>query len=172
MLAGELNKHLAIALVIAVGFAAVPLFVGERYLLGEVIVFFIWAMVAMNWNLLMGHVGTIQNFEDLMVERMVERGYEREFAERCFNQIKGFGEYGFPESHAASFAHLVYVSSWLKCHYPAVFACGLLNSQPMQKSARVLPVNWTVPRFAKRSVIFSSRDLKKVCARPSLISNG
>ena len=63
--------------------------------------------------------------------RMVERGYEREFAERCFNQIKGFGEYGFPESHAASFAHLVYVSAWLKCHYPAAFAAALLNSQPM-----------------------------------------
>jgi error-prone DNA polymerase len=51
--------------------------------------------------------------------------------QRCFNQIKGFGEYGFPESHAASFAQLVYVSSWLKCHYPAAFACALLNSQPM-----------------------------------------
>ena len=63
--------------------------------------------------------------------RMVARGYDRGFAERCFNQIKGFGEYGFPESHAASFAHLVYVSSWLKCHYPAAFACALLNSQPM-----------------------------------------
>ena len=66
-----------------------------------------------------------------MVERMVARGYERSFAERCFNQIKGFGDYGFPESHAASFAHLVYISSWIKCHYPAVFACALLNSQPM-----------------------------------------
>jgi error-prone DNA polymerase len=62
---------------------------------------------------------------------MVERGYEASFAQRCFNQIKGFGEYGFPESHAASFAHLVYVSSWLKCYYPAVFAAALLNSQPM-----------------------------------------
>jgi error-prone DNA polymerase len=75
--------------------------------------------------------GTIGLLEERMVERMVARGYAREFAERCFNQIKGFGEYGFPESHAASFAHLVYVSSWLKCHYPAVFACALLNSQPM-----------------------------------------
>src|SRR6185503_19127568 len=53
------------------------------------------------------------------------------FAQRCFDQIKGFGEYGFPESHAASFAHLVYVSSWLKWRYPAAFACALLNSQPM-----------------------------------------
>jgi error-prone DNA polymerase len=62
---------------------------------------------------------------------MVARGYDEEFATRCFSQIKGFGEYGFPESHAASFALLVYVSSWIKCHYPAVFACALLNSQPM-----------------------------------------
>ena len=58
-------------------------------------------------------------------------GYTPEFAEQCFNQIKGFGEYGFPESHAASFALLVYVSAWLKCHHPAAFAAALLNSQPM-----------------------------------------
>ncbi|MEE4236785.1 MAG: error-prone DNA polymerase [Anderseniella sp.] len=75
--------------------------------------------------------GTIGRLEQKMINRMVERGYERAFAERCFNQIKGFGEYGFPESHAASFAHLVYVSSWLKCHYPAVFCAAILNSQPM-----------------------------------------
>jgi error-prone DNA polymerase len=75
--------------------------------------------------------GMVHELEDLMVGRMVARGYDPEFAQRCFNQIKGFGEYGFPESHAASFAHLVYVSSWLKCHYPAGFACALLNSQPM-----------------------------------------
>ncbi len=75
--------------------------------------------------------GTIGNYEDLMVERMVARGYERDFAQRCFDQIKGFGSYGFPESHAASFAKLVYVSSYLKCHHPAAFACALLNSQPM-----------------------------------------
>ena len=66
-----------------------------------------------------------------MVGRMVSRGYDPEFAQRCFDQIKGFGEYGFPESHAASFAHLVYVSSWLRWRYPAAFACALLNSQPM-----------------------------------------
>jgi error-prone DNA polymerase len=75
--------------------------------------------------------GTIGRLEEKMIRRMVERGYEPEFARRCFSQIKGFGEYGFPESHAASFAHLVYVSAWLKCHYPAVFAAALLNSQPM-----------------------------------------
>jgi error-prone DNA polymerase len=77
------------------------------------------------------NVGTIGRFETLMVERMVARGYARDFAQRCFEQIKGFGSYGFPESHAASFAKLVYVSAWLKCHHPAVFACALLNSQPM-----------------------------------------
>jgi len=77
------------------------------------------------------NVGTIGRFEDLMVERMVARGYARDFAQNCFEQIKGFGSYGFPESHAASFAKLVYISSWLKCHHPAVFAAALLNSQPM-----------------------------------------
>jgi error-prone DNA polymerase len=76
-------------------------------------------------------VGTIGRLERKMIDRMVERGYEKGFAERCFNQIKGFGEYGFPESHAASFAHLVYVSAWLKRRYPAAFAAALLNSQPM-----------------------------------------
>ncbi|WP_099826926.1 error-prone DNA polymerase [Oceaniglobus indicus] len=75
--------------------------------------------------------GTIGALEEKMVGRMVERGYDPDFASRCFNQIKGFGDYGFPESHAASFAHLVYVSSWLKCHYPDVFCAALLNAQPM-----------------------------------------
>jgi error-prone DNA polymerase len=75
--------------------------------------------------------GKIETLEEKMVGRMVERGYDPEFAQRCFDQIKGFGEYGFPESHAASFAHLVYVSSWLKWKYPAAFAAALLNSQPM-----------------------------------------
>src|SRR3954454_11763456 len=75
--------------------------------------------------------GDISILEDKMVGRMVARGYDPVFAQRCFDQIKGFGEYGFPESHAASFAHLVYVSSWLKWKYPAAFACALLNSQPM-----------------------------------------
>jgi len=76
-------------------------------------------------------VGTISNYQEMMVDRMVARGYEPEFAQRCFDQVKGFGEYGFPESHAASFALLVYVSSWLKCHHPEVFCAALLNSQPM-----------------------------------------
>ncbi|MEE8276716.1 MAG: error-prone DNA polymerase [Alphaproteobacteria bacterium] len=77
------------------------------------------------------HTGTIHTFRDKLVEGMAARGYERGFAERCFHQIEGFGEYGFPESHAASFALLVYVSAWFKCYYPEVFACALLNSQPM-----------------------------------------
>jgi error-prone DNA polymerase len=77
------------------------------------------------------NVGTINNFEGQMIEGMVARGYQRDFAERCYKQIEGFGSYGFPESHAQSFARLVYVSAWLKCHHPAVFACALLNSQPM-----------------------------------------
>ena len=75
--------------------------------------------------------GTIERLEEKMVGRMIARGYDAEFARRCFNQIKGFGEYGFPESHSASFSLLVYVSAWLKCHRPAVFACALLNAQPM-----------------------------------------
>ena len=77
------------------------------------------------------NVGTIHSFGEKLIEGMVARGYERDFAERCFRQIEGFGTYGFPESHAASFALLVYVSAWLKCHHPARFACALLNSQPM-----------------------------------------
>ena len=76
-------------------------------------------------------VGTIGSFQTKMIEGMVARGYDREFAERCFHQIEGFGEYGFPESHAASFALLVYASSWIKCHYPDVFCAALLNAQPM-----------------------------------------
>ncbi len=75
--------------------------------------------------------GTIHRFRDKFVDGMVGKGYEPEFAERCFKQIEGFGDYGFPESHAASFALLVYISSWLKHHCPEVFACALLNSQPM-----------------------------------------
>jgi error-prone DNA polymerase len=77
------------------------------------------------------HNGTIGNFEEKMVGRMIARGYDAEFAQNCFNQIKGFGEYGFPESHACAFAHLVYVSAWVKWLYPDVFAACLLNSQPM-----------------------------------------
>ncbi|HUX90590.1 MAG TPA: error-prone DNA polymerase [Gallionellaceae bacterium] len=75
--------------------------------------------------------GGLEQFERRLVDGMRERGYQEEFAQQIFQQILGFGEYGFPESHAASFALLVYVSAWLKCHEPAAFACALLNSQPM-----------------------------------------
>ncbi len=75
--------------------------------------------------------GTIGSFRDKFINGMKERNYAEDFAARCFQQIEGFGEYGFPESHAASFALLVYVSAWIKHHYPAVFACALLNAQPM-----------------------------------------
>jgi error-prone DNA polymerase len=75
--------------------------------------------------------GTIGNYRQKMIDGMVSRGYEREFAERCFKQIEGFGEYGFPESHAAAFALLVYASCWFKAYYPDVFCAAILNSQPM-----------------------------------------
>jgi error-prone DNA polymerase len=77
------------------------------------------------------HVGTIGTFQEKFITRMTRRGYDPEFAAACFEQIKGFGSYGFPESHAASFALLVYVSAWIKKHHPAAFAAALLNSQPM-----------------------------------------
>jgi error-prone DNA polymerase len=77
------------------------------------------------------NVGTMGKFESRLINNMIARGYDPEFARSCFDQIKGFGSYGFPESHAASFAQLVYVSSWLKHFHPDAFCCGLLNSQPM-----------------------------------------
>jgi error-prone DNA polymerase len=77
------------------------------------------------------NLGTMNEFTTKMIEGMVARGYERDFATRCFRQIEGFGSYGFPESHALAFARLVWVSAYLKCRYPAVFAAALLNSQPM-----------------------------------------
>ena len=75
--------------------------------------------------------GGVERFHDRLVQAMVKNGYNAEFSERIFSQIRGFGEYGFPESHAASFAKLVYVSCWLKCHEPACFLAALINSQPM-----------------------------------------
>ncbi|UWU95211.1 error-prone DNA polymerase [Bradyrhizobium sp. CB1015] len=77
------------------------------------------------------NVGTIGQYEEKLIGNMVARGYDPNFAKSCFDQIKGFGSYGFPESHAASFAQLVYISSWLKHYHPDAFCCGLLNSQPM-----------------------------------------
>ncbi|UWQ02960.1 error-prone DNA polymerase [Aliiroseovarius crassostreae] len=76
-------------------------------------------------------MGTIGTYRDKFIAGMLNNGYPQEVAERCFGQIEGFADYGFPESHAAAFAMLAYVSAWLKCHHPAIFACALLNSQPM-----------------------------------------
>ncbi|MDQ6763273.1 MAG: error-prone DNA polymerase [Bacteroidota bacterium] len=75
--------------------------------------------------------GLVTQFQEKLINGMLKNGYTQEYAERVFRQLEGFGSYGFPESHAASFALLVYVSAWIKCYYPHVFACGLLNSQPM-----------------------------------------
>lgn len=75
--------------------------------------------------------GTVSTFRDKLIAGMVARNYTRDFAERTFSQIEGFGSYGFPESHAASFALIAYASSWMKCHHPDVFCCALLNAQPM-----------------------------------------
>ncbi|MEN2980069.1 error-prone DNA polymerase [Tistrella bauzanensis] len=75
--------------------------------------------------------GSMHRFHDQLIGGMIANGYDPVFAERCFKQLEGFGEYGFPESHAASFALIVYVSAWMKCHHPAAFTCALLNSQPM-----------------------------------------
>ncbi len=75
--------------------------------------------------------GNVSEFRDRFMRGMKRNGYEEDFAARCFSQIEGFGSYGFPESHAASFALLVYASAWIKCHHPGIFACALLNSQPM-----------------------------------------
>lgn len=75
--------------------------------------------------------GGLESYRDKLVNGMLERGYERDFAEQLFRQIKGFGDYGFPESHSASFALIAYISSWFKCYHPAAFCCALLNSQPM-----------------------------------------
>ncbi len=75
--------------------------------------------------------GGLEHYQQRLIDGMRKRGYSESFAQRIFQQIKGFGEYGFPESHAASFALLAYVSAWLKCHEPAAFTCALLNSQPM-----------------------------------------
>ncbi|MGZ3306584.1 MAG: helix-hairpin-helix domain-containing protein, partial [Asticcacaulis sp.] len=77
------------------------------------------------------NTGGVKNFRDKMMQGMLERGYEAEFAERLINQLEGFGSYGFPESHAISFAMIAYASSWMKCHHPDVFLCALLNAQPM-----------------------------------------
>jgi error-prone DNA polymerase len=107
--------------------------------------------------------GGLHHFYERVVGGMIERGYTREFAESIFRQMEGFGEYGFPESHAASFAMLVYASAWLKCHHPDAFLCGLLNAQPMgfyapsqliqdaqRHGVKVLPVDVQCSAFETR----------------------
>jgi error-prone DNA polymerase len=116
------------------------------------------------------HMGTIHKFEEKMIGNLIGRGYPEEFARNCFNQIKGFGEYGFPESHAASFAQLVYVSSWLKHFHPDTFCCGLLNSQPMGFYAPAQIVgdagkNGVTVREIDVSFSFSQNTLEEVCGK-------
>ncbi|HTH97297.1 MAG TPA: error-prone DNA polymerase [Stellaceae bacterium] len=104
--------------------------------------------------------GKVESYEEQFLKGMARNGYPEDFAINCFNQIKGFGSYGFPESHAASFAILVYASSWIKCHYPAIFCCAILNAQPMgfyqpaqlirdarEHGVEVLPVDVNVSRW-------------------------
>ncbi|MEM1313894.1 MAG: error-prone DNA polymerase, partial [Pseudomonadota bacterium] len=106
--------------------------------------------------------GTIHNFRERFVEGMRANGYEQDFAERCFSQIEGFGEYGFPESHAASFALLVYASAWLKKHHPAAFACALLNSQPM---------GFYAPAQIVRDARMHGVEIRPVCVNASYWDN-
>lgn len=107
--------------------------------------------------------GKVQNFRDKMVGGMIANGYDADFAERCFRQIEGFGEYGFPESHAASFAVLVYDSSWVKCHYPDVFAAALLNAQPM---------GFYAPAQIVRDAREHGVDIRPLCINASSWDNG
>ncbi len=121
------------------------------------------------------HKGVIQTFKEKIIRGMSENGYSTEFAETCINQIKGFSEYGFPESHAASFALLVYASAWLKRHHPAEFACALLNSQPMgfyapaqivrdaqKHGVEILPID---TNYSAWDTTISYQDTEKACSR-------
>ena len=107
-------------------------------------------------------MGTIHQLRDTFISGMIERGYEQAFAENCFSQIEGFGEYGFPESHAAAFAMLAYVSAYLKCHYPAEFACALLNAQPM---------GFYAPAQIVRDAREHQVEVRPVCVNTSLWDN-
>lgn len=107
-------------------------------------------------------MGTISTFRDRFIGGMLERGYAPDFAGRCFSQIEAFGEYGFPESHAAAFAMLAYVSAWLKCHHPAAFACALLNSQPM---------GFYAPAQIVRDAREHQVELRPVCVNNSVWDN-
>jgi error-prone DNA polymerase len=102
--------------------------------------------------------GGVHHFRDKMIAGMLERGYTRDFAERTFSQIEGFGSYGFPESHAASFALIAYASSWLKCHHPDVFCCALLNAQPM---------GFYAPAQIVRDAVLHGVAVRAVCVNAS-----
>jgi error-prone DNA polymerase len=104
------------------------------------------------------NTGTIDRFRDKLITGMTTRGYEMEFAERIFSQLEGFGSYGFPESHAASFALLAYASSWLKCHHPDVFCAALLNAQPM---------GFYAPAQIVRDALEHGIDVRPVCINAS-----
>ena len=106
--------------------------------------------------------GNISEFRTRFLRGMARNGYEPDFAERCFSQIEGFGSYGFPESHAASFALLVYASAWLKCHHPGIFACALLNSQPM---------GFYAPAQIVRDARDHDVDVRPVCINASFWDN-
>ncbi|MCC0033345.1 MAG: error-prone DNA polymerase [Brucellaceae bacterium] len=107
-------------------------------------------------------MGTIAEHRDKFINGMLARGYTPEVADRCFSQIEGFADYGFPESHAAAFALLVYVSAWLKCHYPAIFACALLNSQPM---------GFYAPAQIVRDVREHQVEVRPICVNASAWDN-
>jgi error-prone DNA polymerase len=109
------------------------------------------------------HVGGMHDFERKLIDGMVRRGYTEEFARRCYSQIEGFGSYGFPESHALSFARLVYVSSWIKCFHPAVFGCAILNSQPM---------GFYAPAQLVRDAIEHDVDVRAIDVNASAWDNG
>jgi error-prone DNA polymerase len=102
--------------------------------------------------------GGVSRFKDKLIEGMVERGYERDFAEKTFSQLEGFGSYGFPESHAASFALIAYASAWLKCWHPDVFCAALLNSQPM---------GFYAPAQIVRDAIEHGVEVRPVCVNAS-----
>ena len=107
-------------------------------------------------------MGTIGVFRDKFIAGMLTNGYDPEFAGQCFSQIEGFADYGFPESHAAAFAMLAYVSAWLKCHHPAIFACALLNSQPM---------GFYAPAQIVRDAREHQVEVRPICANNSLWDN-
>ncbi len=103
--------------------------------------------------------GGVSHFRDKMITGMIERGYTREFAEQTFSRIEGFGSYGFPESHAASFALIAYASAWLKCHYPDAFCCALLNAQPM---------GFYAPAQIVRDAALHGVEIRPVCINASV----